>query len=822
VHSSERAGSSVTSTAEVVSDESARDRARSFLVYRSIRLRRSRRARVDANGRYVAPSSVGTYHVVATFGDGLRPPARATITVVPRELSILAGAAGGRGHLDGVGFDSRLSSVRALAGDGNGHVYIADDDGVGGYAAIRTLDVATGAVTTLVEGATPGPTNLDGAPGTATLTGIGALAVAEDAVYAATYRAIRRIDLATREVTTIAGTLRFEDQLPVDGVGSAARFQSIGGMVLDGKGHLWVTEPQYHAVRRVALATGEVTTVAGKLGEGGTAVGIGGAARFWYPVAIAFDADGSILVSNRDDLRRIEPATLEVSVATARVKGLMQMWLEPEANILFGTNGTLLTSAWGLTRTNTTPSVETIPTNFASPGALVSDGTGNLLLAAPYGSTIGRVAVKTVEDWLSTFDRPRPAFVAVNEIAGAPAQPGSANGVGRAARFNGPSRLALDTNGDLLVIDGNNATLRRVRSSDGTTTTLVGSPGLRALVDGVGGAAQLQSPNALVLDGAGHAYLGDGSTVRRVDLATSTLTTIAGQAGSGPLVRGLAVVDDTLYVAGGTLRTIDLTTGAVSTIYTPPSGSSSELVGVAAIGDQIFVLSVEVRRWSLARVDVASGALSELAAAPVSGVFSGPLSGAITGPVAGADGRLYVADAASHTVLRIDAASGAVSTLVGDRAKRGVRPGALPASVNPPPGSPTHRWRNLHRRRARERRPRRALASALVREAEEHRRAGVDRARDREAVLGRRRLGVARRRQVVDLEGRHEALRQVAPGDMRVHQEHRRSLIGRHLTGDLVGDEARADHAELSADDEMASPERRRDADLGEMRRRVE
>ena len=63
-------------------------------------------------------------------------------------LSLLAGALGGVGNLDGTGATARFSFPRAIAGDGGGNLYIGDN------RTIRKLVLATGVVTTLAG--TPG------------------------------------------------------------------------------------------------------------------------------------------------------------------------------------------------------------------------------------------------------------------------------------------------------------------------------------------------------------------------------------------------------------------------------------------------------------------------------------------------------------------------------------------------------------------------------------------------------------------------------------------------------------------------------------------
>ncbi len=70
--------------------------------------------------------------------------------------------------------------------------------------------------------------------------------------------------------------------------------------------------------------------------------------------------------------------------------------------------------------------------------------------------------------------------------------PGSADGTGTAARFFGPSNVAVDGSGNLYVVDGSNHTIRKITPA-GVVTTLAGLAGHLGFVDGTGSAALLGS-----------------------------------------------------------------------------------------------------------------------------------------------------------------------------------------------------------------------------------------------------------------------------------------------------------------------------------------
>ncbi|EOD27096.1 hypothetical protein EMIHUDRAFT_353724, partial [Emiliania huxleyi CCMP1516] len=114
---------------------------------------------------------------------------------------------------------------------------------------------------------------------------------------------IRRVEVATGAVTTLAGSGEFCD---TDGVGDAAEFCGPRGIAIspDG-GALFVADFSNRKIRRVEVATGEVTTIAGS-GTEGSADGGGDAAGFDCLEEVAISADGStLLVSSDGGLRQV-------------------------------------------------------------------------------------------------------------------------------------------------------------------------------------------------------------------------------------------------------------------------------------------------------------------------------------------------------------------------------------------------------------------------------------------------------------------------------------------------------------------------------------
>jgi len=98
----------------------------------------------------------------------------------------------------------------------------------------------------------------------------------------------------------------------IDGHGLDARFQSPRSLTRDG-GNLYIADSDNCTVRKMELATGEVTTVAGTARTCNTVDGFGTAAQLKYPEVIAADGAGNLYVAEQYQLRRIVIATGEVT-----------------------------------------------------------------------------------------------------------------------------------------------------------------------------------------------------------------------------------------------------------------------------------------------------------------------------------------------------------------------------------------------------------------------------------------------------------------------------------------------------------------------------
>jgi sugar lactone lactonase YvrE len=192
-------------------------------------------------------------------------------------------------------FGSSFGTPAGMAVGPDGNLYFADLD----YHVIRRLN-PNGSVTTVAGAGKPGPAKEN-------VTALEAsfyypVAVAFDnggAMYVADQfnQKIRR--LSTKgSITTIAGTGEAGDAGD-GGPGVEAQLNYPTAIALDPKGdYLYIAEAMSHRVRRLHLATGVITPVAGTgkegiSGEGGPAL----QAQLGLPLALTFDKDGNLLIA---------------------------------------------------------------------------------------------------------------------------------------------------------------------------------------------------------------------------------------------------------------------------------------------------------------------------------------------------------------------------------------------------------------------------------------------------------------------------------------------------------------------------------------------
>jgi sugar lactone lactonase YvrE len=277
--------------------------------------------------------------------------------------------------------------------------------------------------------------------------------------------AIRKITSAG-VVTTLAGTAGTLGT--TDGTGTAARFKAPQGIAIDSTGaNLYVADTGNSTIRRIVVATGAVTTVAGTAGSFSFANGTGAAALLSGPIGLALNTTNTILyvADNGNHLVR------QLVLASGAV-----------------------TTVAGTTSTPGSANGTGTAATFNLPRGIAADATN--LYVADYGNHgVRQIVIATG---------------AVTTVAGTLGTSGSANGTGTAATFKNPGALAAQ-GANLYVADSGNSIVRQIVIATGVTTTLAGSAGATGTTDGIGNAARfaLFSPLGIAANSGGTLYLAD-------------------------------------------------------------------------------------------------------------------------------------------------------------------------------------------------------------------------------------------------------------------------------------------------------------------------
>lgn len=265
-------------------------------------------------------------------------------------------------------------------------------------------------------------------------------------------------------VTTLAGSFPGSK----DGKGTLAWLQGPVGLTMDEARNLTVADWRNNRIRQIS-SFADVTTLAGE--AAGYQDEVGRKARFRGPTAVALDAAGNVFVADTEN-HRIRKVTQDGTVTTF-------------AGSIPGYKDGAGTAA-----------------QFTSPTGLSFDMAGNLYVADRENHVIRRIS---------------PAGE-VSTYAGSPKAMGHIDANNPLeARFNAPYGVVVRGDGAVFVTEIGNHCVRKI-DPDGRVMTAAGSTA--GFKDGIGIAAQFNSPQGIAIDGEGNLYVADrlNQRVRRVSL----------------------------------------------------------------------------------------------------------------------------------------------------------------------------------------------------------------------------------------------------------------------------------------------------------------
>jgi DNA-binding beta-propeller fold protein YncE len=245
-------------------------------------------------------------------------------------------------------------------------------------------------------------------------------------VYVANSRnnTVDKIDLAGHSISLVAGQLFKEGT--ADGTGATALFTSPGGVALIGN-DLYVSDTNNSTIRKIAISSGLVSTVAGSANIPGTDDGKGPNAHFNLPTQLAPDPNGSRLFltdSNNSTIRMIQLPDMMVKTIAGQAQ------------------------ADGKADGPPTKSAFNRPRGIATDGKFV------------YVSDTGNNLIRKID--LSSMT--------TSTLAGT-GEEGDKDGAGTEAQFNNPGAMATDGT-TIYVLDADNHGVRKIDAATGAVSKL--------------------------------------------------------------------------------------------------------------------------------------------------------------------------------------------------------------------------------------------------------------------------------------------------------------------------------------------------------------
>jgi uncharacterized protein (TIGR03437 family) len=495
-------------------------------------------------------------------------------------------------------------------------------------------------------------------------------------------------------INTVAGQYPIGD----GGPGTKALLGWPYGVALDANGNLYIADYLDNRVRKVVLATGVITTIAGTgiggfSGDGGAAVN----AQLFAPASVATDTAGNVYINDygNEVIRKVDingnistfagtpnkpgstgdggPATaaklsLQVGAGLA-VDAAGNVYIADSLNSVIrevtASNGNIATIAGTIGKTGGTG--DGGPATSATlyyPFGLALDSSGNLYIADGYNQEIRQVSALT--HMIKT--------VAGNHSAGSTGDGGPPT----AASLNYPFGVAVDAQGNLYIADTFNEEIRKVTAgASPTISTIAGSAKLGSGLAGDGGAATsalLFEPVSIAVNSAGTIYIADLLNNRVRYISQGTINELAGadhaqgdggKATAAYLYFPQSVAEDSasnIYIAdtfNHEIRKVALD-GTISTLA---KVGAPQAVIVDSSGNVFFSQGNQVFK-----VD-SKGNITAVAGSPTAG-FSGdggPATAALLNGPQGlaldSAGNLYIADAYNHRIREITA--GNIKTVAG-------------------------------------------------------------------------------------------------------------------------------------------------------------
>jgi sugar lactone lactonase YvrE len=458
-------------------------------------------------------------------------------------------------------------------------------------------------------------------------------------------------------VTIAGGGANDVDNPPIQA--TTARLRSPHNVAVDGSGNLYIAESSGHKIRKVNIATGMISTVAGNgfgmgtqwggyTGDGGPAI----SAELNWPTDVKLDSAGNLYIADmwNNAIRKVTAATGKISTAAGNGFGALSAQITSSACGYSGDGG-LSANA-----------------ELCAPSGVTVDNAGNLYISDRGNNVLRKVTVSSVPPTATTA---APTFTV------------------SAGAYPAPQLVSITDNTKGASIHF---------TVDGTTPTSA-SPGYKGPIN-VSGTVTIKA----IANAPG--YLQSApvtATYTITSLPAAVITTVAGTGvagfsrnGGAALNASLGYLDDVAVDVGGNLYLADSTNNVIWKVWAS-SGAIAIVAGngyggywgdggiatQAALNDPASVAVDNVGNLYIA--DANNNLIRKVAAGTgiittVAGTFEGNGKcnwGGDDGPATSAElcypasvrldsaGNIYIADEGNYVVRKVDKTTGVISPVAG-------------------------------------------------------------------------------------------------------------------------------------------------------------
>lgn len=276
-------------------------------------------------------------------------------------------------------------------------------------------------------------------------------------------------------------------------------------------------------------------------------------------------------------------------------------------------------------------------------------------------------------------------------------------GIPTSAQIKLPTDIHFDTAGNKYIVDQGNHCVRKIDVTTGFISTIIGTGGLSGF-SGDGGlatAAKLNMPATVCLDNAGNIYVTDGTNqrIRKVDVATGIISTVAGTgvsgySGDGGLATAAQLKDpygivadsngDLLWSEFGSsiIRKLTVSTGIISTYAGTGVAGSTGDGGIATLATFNFLRDICIDalnniyiadriNYKIRKITAITTIVTTIVG---TGTFGSTGDGGLAtlakirspfGVCVDVSGNVYIADTGNNKIRKITVSTGIITTFAG-------------------------------------------------------------------------------------------------------------------------------------------------------------